>query len=156
VREHLIDLQYQPYQDGDKNSSTQFEREVANMTEEQKWERYNEVKFRAEAQQKRLERKAEDVKKKTEETIARHKKQKGRPKEPMPSFGEVSSDDLDVNEQAFKDVADMGVVTEGKGVESWDADRREARAEVVESSGWKDAEETWVLPIRAVKTDGKD
>lgn len=156
VREHLIDLQYQPYNDGDENSSTLFEREVANMTEEQKWERYNELKLQAEAQAARLDRKAREVAKKTEEMIARHKKLKGAPKKPMPSFGEVGGDVSDVDGHAFEDVEDMEIVTEGKGEEGWDAFRHEARAEVVEGTGWKDAEEAWVSPIRALKTDWKD
>ena len=118
VREHLIDLQYKPYEDGDKNGRTAFEREVAAMTEEEKARRYSEVQLLAEGQRIRLQKRVKDVVAKTLDTIARHSRPKGGGKDMVLKFGKARSDEVEEDEYAHVDVVD--IATESKvRMEGW-------------------------------------
>jgi hypothetical protein len=157
VREHLIDLQYERYKDGDDDPLRKFEKKTESWTEEEKRERLHEMDMKDEAMLARLNRNTEEMYNGTTATIAKHLKLKGAPKEPMPSFGEAPVDVYGSDELSFKDAAQIGtsIRTEGKGEQDWDALRRDPRSKV-ESRGWKDAEPTGTTPIRQVRMCEKD
>ena len=157
VREHIIDLQYERYNDRDDNPLRRFEKKTESWTEEEKRARLHEMKMKDEAMLARLNRNSEETYNDVTATIARHMRLKGAPKAPMPSFGEASIDLYGADERSFKDASQIetSIKTEGKGEQSWDALRRDPRSKV-ESRGWKDAEPTWSTPIRQTRTGAKD
>ena len=145
LREHLIDLKYQPYEDRDESA---LAKEINALSEDEKRDRYKQKKNEAFAMGVRLQLKANEDIKMVAETIARHSVKKGGRRLPMPDFATTASREEGADAQTFKDLAEP-VVTEGKNQRPQDwgrAVRRRSEVKAVDGSDWADAAPP--IPIR--------